>query len=205
MRFFGVLVCSTLLVGCAEPDDLETEAYAKLEGIYQLTSVDRYPSACGAQGEAQELDDAPPYWVAFKVSQQVPDVQLHAHGCASPERCREQALDVQADGSLDSSTYWDFQRHVYSRVASDGTVDGVGVRALGVVEGACQLTLQETSIAGAADETLFEARRRAGAEYPPDSNGGCSSRDDLAAQWRDWTDNSCLGFDVIHTRWLQRL
>lgn len=205
MRRAVALFCSLWLGACGGSGDPEAEAYAKLEGIYEITSVDRYPGACEARGEAQAVDDFSAYWVAFEVSRQVPDLQLHAHGCTTPERCRDQALDVQADGSLDSSSYWAFQRHVYSRVASDGAIDGVGVTLVGVLEGKCRLVLEETSIAQAADETLFQARERTGTEYEPDSDGSCPQREDLSAKWRDWTDHPCLGFDVIHTRWLQPL
>jgi hypothetical protein len=204
MRVAGVLVCSTLLVGCAEPDDPEAAAYADLEGIYEIDSVERYPGACDEGGRAEQSSDFSSYWVAYAVSRNVPDVQLHAHGCGSPEHCREQASDVQADGALDHG-FFHFTRLVYSRVSSDGAIDGVGVTLVGVVGNSCRLFLEESSVAQSGEETLFKARERLGVEYPPAADGSCPPRDDLSAEWRNWTDHQCTDFTVIRTRLLERL
>lgn len=204
MRFARVLVWSTLLVGCAEPDDPEAAAYAELEGIYEIDSVERYPGACEETGRAQQSSDFSSHWVAYTVSRNVPDVQLHAHGCTNPEDCRAQAADVQADGFFERG-FFRFAHLVYSRVSSEGAVDGVGVTLAGVVGDSCRLLLEESSVVRSGGETLFKARERVGAEYPPAADGTCPPREDLSAEWRSWTDHTCTDFMVIRTRLLQRL
>lgn len=205
MRIAGVLVWATLLVGCAEPDDPEAAAYAELEGIYAIDSVELYPGACEESGDAEQSSDFSSHWVAYTVSRNVPDVELHAHGCTSPEHCRQQASDVQADGALDRNDSFRFAQLVYSRVSSDGAIDGVGVTLVGVVGDSCRLVLEESSVVQSGGETLFKARERVGVEYPPAADGSCPPRDDLSAEWRNWTDHACTELMVIRTRLLQRL
>lgn len=203
-RALPVLAAGALCAaGCAANDDPEVEAYAKLEGVYDLISIERFAGACDASGTAKSLPAIPKLWVAYIVEQGVPDTQLHAHGCSSTEQCRQQAADVQADGNADYDT--DFTRYVYSRVADDGTIDGVGVNLVGVVEDKCRLELEETFVEHAGDEAMFSARYRIGAEYDPESDGSCPPRQDLADQWRSWTTHECTHFDVVHARFSEDL
>lgn len=204
MRLARVLASLLLLQSCAEGDP-EAAAYDNLEGIYEIASVVRYPERCEPSGEGQQTPDFSSYWVAYKVSHGVPDLQLHAHGCRSIDRCRALAQDVQEDGRLDSTRYLDFTRHVYSRVSDEGVVEGVGVTLVGVVADDCRLVLEQTSVATGQDETLFQSRERLGAEYAPEADNTCSTRDDLSAEWRSWTTQPCLGFEVIHARFAERL
>lgn len=191
------------LTACASNDDLELEAYAKLEGVYDLTSIERFAGACDDSGTATSLPAIPKLWVAYVVEHGVPDTQLHAHGCSSVEQCRTQAADVQADGSADYDT--DFTRYVYSRVADDGGIDGVGVNLLGVVDDMCRLELEETFVERQGADTVFSARYRTGTEYDPESDGSCAARQDLADQWRSWTEHRCSHFDVVHARFREAL
>lgn len=199
------LACVGLLSGCSGGDDAEADAYAELEGIYELTGVDRYAEACEASGDPSHPQGVPGYWVAYTVTRNVPDIQLHAHGCPTLEQCRVMAEDVRSDGRLDSLRGYDFTQHVYSRVSSDGAIDGVGVTQLGVLDGSCRLVLEQTSIERAEGETRFVERERWGVEYAPAADGDCATRDDLASQWRDWTDHACRRVDVIRTRPFERL
>jgi hypothetical protein len=191
------------LAGCASNDDPEVEAYAKLEGVYDLTSIERFAGACDDSGTATSLPAIPMHWVAYIVEQGVPDTQLHAHGCSSVEQCRTQAADAQADGSADYDT--DFTRYVYSRVADDGVIDGVGVNLVGVVDGKCRLELEETFVEREGAEATFSARYRVGTEYDPESDGSCATRQDLTDQWRSWTQHACTHFDVVHARFSEDL
>ncbi|HEX2871271.1 MAG TPA: hypothetical protein VHP33_08445 [Polyangiaceae bacterium] len=191
------------LAGCASDDDPEVEAYAKLEGVYELASIERFAGACDDSGAATSLPAIPKLWVAYIVEQGVPDTQLHAHGCSSVEQCRTQAADVQADGDAGYDT--DFTRYVYSRVADDGTIDGVGVNLRGVVDDKCRLELEETFVERVGDEAIFSARYRVGAEYDPESDGSCATRQDLSDQWRSWTKHECTHFDVVRARFSEDL
>jgi hypothetical protein len=149
------------------------------------------------------LPAIPKLWVAYMVERGVPDTQLHAHGCSSVEQCRKQATDVQADGRADYDT--DFTRYVYSRVADDGAIDGVGVNLRGVVDDKCRLELEETFVERQGSDTVFSARYRVGTEYDPESDGSCANRQDLTDQWRSWTEHECTYFDVVRARFNEDL
>jgi hypothetical protein len=203
-RALPVLAAGALcLGGCASSDDPEVEAYAKLEGVYELESIERFVGACDDSGAAKSLAAIPKLWVAYVVEHGVPDTQLHAHGCSSVEQCRTQAADAQADGVANYAT--DFTRYVYSRVAGSGAIDGVGVNLVGVVDDNCRLELEETFVDRNGDDAVFSARYRVGAEYDPESDGSCADRQDLANQWRSWTGNDCTHFDVVHARFSEDL
>jgi hypothetical protein len=191
------------LTGCASNADPEVEAYAKLEGVYELESIERFAGACDASGTAKSLPVIPKLWVAYIVEHGVPDTQLHAHGCSSAEQCRTQAADAQEDGVANYAT--DFTRYVYSRVSDSGAIDGVGVALVGVIDGKCRLELEQTSVERHGDDAVFSARHRVGAEYDPESNGSCAARQDLADQWRSWTAHECTHFDVVHARFSEGL
>lgn len=191
------------LTGCASSDDPEVEAYAKLEGVYDLESITRFVGSCDDSGAAKSLDAIPELWVAYIVEHGVPDTQLHAHGCSSVEQCRTEAADAQEDGVANYAT--DFTRYVYSRVSDGGAIDGVGVTSVGVVDGKCRLELEQTSVERHGDEAVFTARHRVGAEYDPESNGSCATRQDLADQWRSWTAHECTRFDVVRARFSEDL
>jgi hypothetical protein len=203
------LLFATLLggfvAGCGPEQDEEAATYTKFEGVYEITEAVRYPDACEPGGTEVTRDDASPYWVAYVVTRKVPDVQLHAHGCSSVERCRSIARDVQDDGQLDSGSYFDFAKYEYSRVSSDGAIDGVGVTLVGVIDGSCRLLLEESSIAVRGEAVDFRARYREGTDYEPDADGTCSARDDLSAEWREWTDHPCTAYEVSRTRRVETL
>jgi hypothetical protein len=210
MKTLGPRLASLLLVGsavslagCGSNDDPEVAAYAELEGIYDVVSIERFAGACDASGNGSEFASVPNLWVAYIVEQGVPDTQLHAHGCSSAEQCRKQAADVQADGKPSTST--DFARYIYSRVSDNGAIDGVGVNRVGIIKEKCRLELEESFVERQADEVVFSARGRIGAEYDPEADGSCANRQDLADQWRTWTDHECTHFDVVRTRFAEDL
>ena len=198
-----LVIGAVAFAGCASSDDPEVEAYAKLEGVYELESIERFVGACDDAGTANSLAAIPKLWVAYVVEHGVPDTQLHAHGCSSVEQCRTQAEDSQADGVANYAT--DFTRYVYSRVAGSGAIDGVGVNLVGVVDDKCRLDLEETFVERHGDDAVFSARYRVGAEYDPESDGSCATRQDLADQWRSWTEHDCTHFDVVHARFSEDL
>jgi hypothetical protein len=195
--------CAVCLLGCGAKNDEEAAAYAKLEGLYELTSIQRFAGACDDSGDATTLNAIPNLWVVYVVENGVPDTQLHAHGCSSAEHCRQQAADVQADGSPDYAT--DFARYVYSRFSADGTIDGVGVDLIGVVDGKCRLELEQSSVHRDGDLATFSARYRAGAQYAPEPDGSCAPRPDLAHEWQSWTNNECSRFDVVSASFKEAL
>jgi hypothetical protein len=86
---------------------------------------------------------------------------------------------------------------------NDGVVEGIGVTLVGIVADDCRLLLEQTSVASGQNQTLFQASERLGAEYPPESDNTCATRDDLAAEWRSWTAQPCVGFEVIHARFAE--
>lgn len=193
-----LLAGALCLGGCAGNDDPEREAYAKLQGIYDLTSIERFRGSCDASGAPAPLAAIPKLWVAYVVEHGVPDTQLQAHGCSSAEQCRQQAADARADGVANYDT--DFARYVYSRVSESGAIDGVGVDLVGVVGDKCRLELEQTFVERQGDETIFSARYRVGEEYAPESDGSCAQRQDLSDQWRAWTEHECTRFDVVRAR-----
>ena len=176
-----LVIGAVAFAGCASSDDPEVEAYAKLEGVYELESIERFVGACDDAGTANSLAAIPKLWVAYVVEHGVPDTQLHAHGCSSVEQCRTQAEDSQADGVANYAT--DFTRYVYSRVAGSGAIDGVGVNLVGVVDDKCRLDLEETFVERHGDETLYShAPRLPGKQkgQRPDASDDSTCVDGLA-------------------------
>jgi hypothetical protein len=195
---FGLLA---VLSGCGE-EKSERETYEELAGIYRLSGAESYAGVCDQRQKPTKLRPSE-YLIAYVVERGVPEVQLHLEGCGSLESCRGLAIEVKTHGARIRRSGYLFRHLAYSRVRS-GRVDGVQLVGSTEPDGTCALDLRVFSLWETDSGVDFGITTREGVRYPP-TNQECIHPSGFEAEWRDWQDNPCLEYEVLHGKFAEPL
>jgi hypothetical protein len=201
-RQLAIVAVSCLLCACSDDDgtgsgaaQLKTEGDA-LSGIYQLSSITRNEMGCDMEGPAQSnVNDSYLYLVtdvAFGVSYVKVDSCADVADCQAKNQMR-QALEIYL---IDFS---------YTFSSSPGPEQLSGETAYTGLSGGplCERPSLETQllVSDGAGNLTIEARKATGDDYPPDSEGFCTT--DLGRKASE--GKPCSELEVVRASFVQAL